>query len=491
MHVVRRWCRFLPKSKPSGFWDKLENVNLFIKELEQKHNLVTPQDWDSIRQKEIKELGGRTLLGKYTLFQIKCLGCPEGKSYFKPEHKPGGYWDEEENILTFLHDLKEKLNLRTPEDWNLINRKQIKLHGGTVLLRKYSLYEIKCKGCPEGKSLFRAPYKPPGYWENKENVTLFLNMIKKKYNLKTPEDWNSITWYHLRSNGGSSLFNKFSIYELKCKACPEGELLFQSAKKPAGYWENEENISAILTKLKEKYNLKTPEDWDSISWDQVRSVGGKSLIHKISIFELKCKGCPEGKQYFQERKSSKFWNDEENVHKFLCELKEKFNLQTDEDWNRLSKNQIKDHGGLGLTLKYSLKEIIQKQDPNRNFTNISQRRSSQRWLFLQVQKLFPGEEIVEDYFHSEISRKTGSSVQFDVYLIKRKIAIEYHGVQHYFDNPDNFAPIELYQNRDKEKAQLCKKFGIQLIVIPYWWDNRLESLKVTLDNSLNKTAIVN
>ena len=49
--------------------------------------------------------------------------------------------------------------------------------------------------------------------------------------------------------------------------------------------------------------------------------------------------------------------------------------------------------------------------------------------------------------------------------------------QHYEDIPALFAPLELYQFRDNEKEKLCKQFGIQLIVIPFWWDNNLESLK--------------
>ena len=114
--------------------------------------------------------------------------------------------------------------------------------------------------------------------------------------------------------------------------------------------------------------------------------------------------------------------------------------------------------------------------PNENISANVSSKSSQRWLFLQVQKLFPGEEIVEDYFHSEISRKTGFHVQFDVYLVKKKIAFEYQGKQHYEDVPEIFSSVELYKYRDKEKRILCKEFGIKLIIIPYWWDTTAESL---------------
>ena len=55
--------------------------------------------------------------------------------------------------------------------------------------------------CPEGKSIFRHPKHSPGYWENQENILQFLYEIKEKYNVNTPEDWNSITATHITSNG--------------------------------------------------------------------------------------------------------------------------------------------------------------------------------------------------------------------------------------------------------------------------------------------------
>ena len=60
--------------------------------------------------------------------------------------------------------------------------------------------------------------------------------------------------------------------------------------------------------------------------------------------------------------------------------------------------------------------------------------------------------------------------------------MKYHGKQHYEDIPSyGYAPFELYTKRDAEKISICKEFGILLIVIPYWWDNTLQSLKATID----------
>ena len=468
-----------------GYWTNEENISKFLTQLKQNLNLETVQDWNSINKKQIQKNGGSALLQKYSLYEIKCKGYPEGKSQFTPSRKPIGYWEDKNNILNFLSKLKEKYSLKTPNDWNLITQKEIRLLGGSRLLQKLSIFDIKCLGCPEGKLFFEKkpnPYKPIGFWYNKNNILNFLHELKIKYNFKSPEDWNLLTAKQIQLHGGSRLLHIYSLYELKCLACSDCDFQFDPAPKSSGFWDNKENILKFLDFLKKKFNLQSPEDWNLLNAKQIQSNGGSRLLFKYSLFEIKCLGCPEGVFMYDKPVQSRslgFWDKKENITLFLDELKEKLNLQTTQDWKRLSKYQIQYHGGHQLTCKYPIHEIIQFHDPNIKFSN-NFKRSNQRWLFLQVQKLFPGEEIVEDYFHSEISRKTGFPVQFDIFLIHKKTAIEYHGKQHYEDIPSKFSPIELYKNRDNEKIKLCKEFGIQLIIIPYWWDNNFHSLQSTL-----------
>ena len=485
--------KFNSKNKPIGYWEKEENTIQFLNEIKEKYNLKTPEAWNLITHDIIKSNGGSSLLHKYTLFDLKCLGFPEGKSQFNSKNKPIGYWEKEENIIQFLNEIKEKYNLKTPEDWNLINKKHFKLNGGISLLNKYSLFDLKCLACPDGKSQFNPANKSNKYWENEENVLQFLLKLKEKHNLNSFEDWNLITKTQIKLNGGNGLLKHYSLYQLKCLACPNDKLKFESEYKiPSRYWNDKNNILKFLLKIKEKYNFKSPEDWNLLSKKHIQTNGGNSLFCKYSLYDLKCLACPEGKFQFSFKpnicKPIGYWEDENNIHNFINYMKENLNLQTPKDWSRLSKEQIISLGGDGLMRKLSLKQIIQYQNPGENmddFINNSagSKRSSQRWLFLQLQKLFPGEEIIEDYFHSELSRNSGFSVQFDIFLSHRNIAFEYHGIQHYEDLPVAFSPVEMYQNRDQEKIKLCKQFGIHLIIIPYWWDNNLESLRDTINST--------
>ena len=488
---------FNSQYKSSGYWENKKNIQNFLWQVKQKYNLNTPEDWNSITQEHIKSHGGKSLLNKYSLFELKCMACPEGQQIFNNPRQASGHWDINENVHNFLSQIKQKYNLNTSEDWNSITKRNIQANGGGTLLNKYSLYELKCMACPEGKSSLNNPKHSAGYWENKENIQKFLSEIKEKYNLQTPEDWNSITQKNIQENGGNTLLSKFSMFELKCMACPEGKSIYNNSKQTSGYWENKENILKFLYEIKEKYNLTTTEDWNLITHKHLKLNGGGTLLAKYSIFELKCMACPEGKSSFKNpHQAAVFWENEDNIHQFFSKLKEKYNLNSPEDWKRISKRQIISEGGSGILnnknyldikIKFEISDQETKFIPLSNLVSgySAQKRSSQRWLFLQVQKLFPHEEIVEDYFHSEISRISGFNVQFDIFMIGRNIAIEYHGKQHYEDMPAGFSTLETYQQRDIEKENICKEHGIQLIVIPYWWNNNLDSLKTYLYSKIN------
>ena len=480
-----------------GYWENQENILKFLSKIKEKYNLNTPEDWNSIAIKHIRSNGGSSLLNKYSIFKLKCMACPEGKLIFtKSNQAPAGYWENQENIFNFLSKLKEKYNLNTPEDWNSINYKKFKSNGGRTLLNKFSIFELKCMACPEGKLLFNTKQQA-GYWDNRENIQKFLSKIKEKYNLDSTEAWNSITRQQIQWNGGLGLLSKYSMFEIKCMACPEGKLTFKNQKKLSRYWENQENVLKFLSKIKTKYNLNTPKDWNSITINLIQSNGGSTLLSKYSIYELKCMACPEGKSTFNKPNlSPRYWENQENIQNFLSEIKEKYNLNTPEDWKRIARQQIISEGGNGLFNSKIYSEIkIKFETPNEEpkyipfsklISGSSQKRSSQRWLFLQIQKLFPHEEIVEDYFHSEISRISGFNVQFDIFMINRNIAIEYHGKQHYEDIPSGFNTLETYKQRDIEKEKICSEQGIQLIVIPYWWDNKLDSLRTYLNSKITK-----
>ena len=69
-------------------------------------------------------------------------------------------------------------------------------------------------------------------------------------------------------------------------ACPEGKSSFNHPNQSSKYWENPANINNFLSKIKEKYNFNTPEDWNSVKRRYIQSNGGWGLLKKYSLYEI-------------------------------------------------------------------------------------------------------------------------------------------------------------------------------------------------------------
>lgn len=553
--------------KPRNYWTNPQNIKEFLHQVNTIYNLKSTEDWDKITTKDIVNAGGGRLLKIFPLFELKCIYCPELSKFSnvaKNKPKPPGYWEKDENIKKFiekiidskfpgdtisrkdiislggsyllhkysLHQIREMIlsfddNNITNGDNNIVNKtknnnltnkqrkphgfwkslnnireflqninqdldkvtkEQIKKAGGNALFATYSLYELKCIAKGENLPVKKRTIRYPGYWEKEENIINFLIQVKNKLGIKNVEDWDAVTAKQIIKLGGGSLLTKFTLFEIKCKA--NSDFVSRSIKKikPKGYWNDKNNIKEFIKNIKLQLNLNSPEQWNRISSKDIISFGGSSILKIYPLHELKCMGSDEIRlnknNLFSHQKRKKsfpngYWDDINNVNNFIKNVENFYNLNTVEDWNRISREQIQVIGGNGIFSKYKISDIIKMgiSIHNNNNNDISKKvdiidnkykRSVQRMLFLQIQQLFPKEEIIEDFYHEKISRESGLSVQFDIFIIDKNIAIEYHGKQHYEDNPVAFAPLEMYQQRDKEKENLCNIFGIHLIIIPYY-----------------------
>ena len=135
--------------------------------------------------------------------------------------------------------------------------------------------------------------------------------------------------------------------------------------------------------------------------------------------------------------------------------------------------------GLGNVLR-KFKPEIQWDE---NLFHNRDKRSAQRELYTVVSKIFSSEEVIEDYFHEELTRISGATVQFDIFVPQRNLALEYHGIHHYHELPP-FGSLDLYRTRDREKEKLCETNNITLIQVPFDWQQMHSSLHEFVTNKL-------
>ena len=517
--------------KPIGLLKYDVKVNEFIHRFQSEYKLQNKEDWEKITQDQIITFGGgKNVLLNYTLSDLQNIGLSKLRSTVVKPRKKVGHWQQLDNVEKFMENIKIKYNLNTIDDWKQIKQKHIVEEGGSRLLTIYSMQALKVIGCPEldkiekkqkknqipysekenwkklndentlpiekysilyslskqNKNLQKYDVKPYGFWNNDENIKIFLDFLKIELNLNHLEDWDKLTQKQIKFYGGSALLSKYSLYEIKCLGNSNFSKYKENNKKSIGFWGKKENIFALINKLKDNFQLKTINDWEKLSKKQIISITGESLFSKFSLFEIKSFGCPD---INKKKKSNGFWSNRENIKLFFDKLKKFYKLETKEDWYRISTIQIKALGGRRLLTYYSLHELLNIVFPDENWDKQKlikiDKRSSQRYLFLSIENIFSkDEEIIEDYFHEEITRISGFPVQFDIFIPNKKIAFEYHGKHHFEEIPQLFSGLENSISRDNEKAKLCEKFGISLIIIPYWWNNSIDSLKQTIKSEI-------
>ena len=114
-------------------------------------------------------------------------------------------------IEDFILNLKQNLDLKSPNDWNLLTKKDIKTHGGSCLLNIYSIKEIKSLGCPELEISFKSMKNSIQFWKNQENIQNFLIYLKETLNLNDVDSWNLLTRKDIETYGEFSLLKMYSL----------------------------------------------------------------------------------------------------------------------------------------------------------------------------------------------------------------------------------------------------------------------------------------
>lgn len=479
--------------KPRHYWDDFANQRAFMDGIAQKYQIDTPKNWKKVTKNQIKQEGGSRLLSKYKSFErlLKAI-YPEfdwESKELQRKRKGSSYWSTVENQRLFLEKLAQQLNVKSPKDWLKVPRKCIIENGGSRLIAKYSTYhELLETIYPEiAWNVFEDYRKVPRkYWDTLENQRKFMDYISKKLNITSQEDWKDVTRQKLEKLGGSGLLGKYSSFFALLRATyPEYNWNeFESRKQvPFNYWVLKENQKKYLDSIKEKYNIKSNVQWKSkLIINEIRKNASGMLAHYPTFYDCLKENYPEEdwSNFISKKYSKDYWSDSNNIIQFRDRLCKHFAINDVNDWYRLSQEQIVSQGGRHLLTKYGfigmLKTFYPGFDWDIKLLKNAKKKSTQRLLFTQVKKLFANYEIIEEFKHDLLTRVSGFTIEFDIYLPDIPIAFEYHGEHHYFDVAQ-FGPIEMYQTRDREKKKLSTEFNIPLIIVPYWWDGSIELLR--------------
>lgn len=133
-------------------------------------------------------------------------------------------------------------------------------------------------------------------------------------------------------------------------------------KVPNSYWTSKQNVKRFIDNISLKLNIRSPKEWGQVSNRLFKEVGGASLLtyYKNSLFfclqavyeglnlQLLRKIDIEWKrEWFANlpKYERSFWNSEENCKHFLNKIATEVNIQTTNDWRKISISLLKNNGG--------------------------------------------------------------------------------------------------------------------------------------------------
>ena len=483
----------IPARLPRNYWASLDHQRDFWKALGVKLGLNSLSEWNLISSETVSKHGGAGLLARYANMTEALSAAYEGSfqgSVHTRRHKPNGYWDSITNQRAFLQQLAPQLGVQEQRDWTKVRSAQIKNAGGSALLNRHGTFqkalEVLFPEAPwaQWRSESDLP-KPKGHWVDVVHQREYLDQLASELDLQSLHQWREVRISQhplLRYIVGSNYPSFFAALQ---KIYPEHDwnIVTKASRVPYSHWKSLEHQRSFMDTLGSELGLSHVSDWIHQPVQVIKDRGGAGLLsHYTNFVELLRAVYPEHPWDEGERRQFPrgYWDSIPHARQFMEEVKHAFQIETEEDWYRVSTDQIQHQGGGGLLRKYgSMRVLMETVYPEVSWkaAKFSQRdkRSEQRWMSLQLRRLFPAEELIEDYVHEQLTRVSGARVEIDVFMPAHQIGFEYNGAHHYSDLAA-FGPLEMYQSRDEEKLALCQTHSIELSIIPFQWDGCLPTL---------------
>jgi len=387
---------------------------------------------------------------------------------------PLEFWSETRKVeqQIIFRWIASKLNI-----WNLDDWYNVRL----TALRNYS---VSLHHCPKGNSLYSAllyvfpehqwiPWRflrfPQHFWKDIQlQRFLFEAFAREKLGLRTLDDWYRVRVRDLRGTGrigcrmihvldtiyGSSLSRALSTI---FSEHPWQPWKFHSTCQ--NFWDHEENVRQYLRWVAQALDLHTMDDWNKISWKRIRTLKASCITQKHGgLLGMLRRFFPE--QLFKWQ----VFGSVKRKRSPLISLDSSGNTSNEE--KRLSSFSSSDEFGFNKENGY-LEQDVHVSKTQLHLLNI-------------LRNSFPLLDVLLNYRHPHLFYRSKSQpMEIDLYIPAYSLAFEYHGEQH-FQWSYKYGSEEKQKLRDSEKREMCEKFGLTLIEIPFWWNQTTRSLMQTV-----------
>ena len=333
------------KQKKKENFKSIENQRKFMDKLFIKFNLKSINDWNNISRNQIIQNGGKKLLKNFKNCRRKLLS----------EVYPNYPWKSKfknlkliENQQDFMDDLFIKLNLNSLDDFLTIDKRNLILNGGRLLLKlnENNNENILTSIYPHYPWSFEYKESLEYFPLSIENQKEFMDKLFIKFKLKSVNDWIHISKKRIIRNGGNKILLQYNNNKIQLLSAiyPNNDwrylLKFKLKQGRKEFIQSIENQRKIMDKLFIKLNLNSIEDWVNVPRNKIIQNGGKRLIryYKNDTKELLTKIYPNYPWHLILILNSKTLQYQRH---FMNQLFIKLQLKTLDDWLIISLHKIR------------------------------------------------------------------------------------------------------------------------------------------------------
>eukprot|EP01114_Cavostelium_apophysatum_P014947 TRINITY_DN3989_c0_g1_i1.p1 TRINITY_DN3989_c0_g1~~TRINITY_DN3989_c0_g1_i1.p1 ORF type:complete len:475 (-),score=70.21 TRINITY_DN3989_c0_g1_i1:108-1532(-) len=215
----------------------------------------------------------------------------------------------------------------------------------------------------------------PERWHLYQQQRECLDSIAKTLQLKTLDDWYSVSKASLENHGASGLLNKFSGSPARMIMSVYKEHTWKPwkfSRVHSHYWSEPSNVRAYFEDLGKQIGLKSTDDWHQVKSRDFIEHDGLGLLDKFghSIEKALAFAYPEHKwKNYHFHKGKRVWSNLAHAKHFLDEVAHKLNLKSWEDWYQVSKETVEEEGGKSLLQLHdgNLGDLLSKVYPEHDW----------------------------------------------------------------------------------------------------------------------------
>lgn len=510
--------------QPRHDWNKFGAHIEFFEYAAKRLNVQKPEDWYQVTRSDIVRIGGVGLISNYYNNSfLKALQTIYPDTEWHPwlfKSGPGqGHWKIKENRKVYFDWLAKKIGITNPEDWyNVTKQTIIDNHGSGIISNHYnnSLLAALEDLYPQFKWLpwlFRGGAHR-AYFQTKANRKLFFIWLAEKMEISSQEEWGRVTKDIVAKYGGASMLREHyndSVFDaLQSLFISETWMPWLvGALKRRDYWRVKGNRKKFLEWLARQLGFSQPEDWFNVTHEQIVSRGGYKLLERFDqdMSKILTDAFPRHASLWAQL--SRFHptlqgtasSVVEALKKFLDNLGHTLGVRGLDDWYRVSKLDIRQksdddyaylrrHGGLVASLakcyphfQWDAKKFLYSSSTSSSSDGLGSKEHTipQLRLMRYIPILFQNHEVYRHYVHPDIAlTKIGALTTLDMYVPSANIGFKYMSGRLYRNILDSEETRKKLIKRDDRLRTLFSNVGVTLVLVPYWWNSKPQSLVATI-----------